>query len=421
MKFTDTNINLDLNSKSLAETNTGEKGFFTINQLKNLLANSAINAESQNEIIETKKSYSLTCSGNGGYMILYVQGRPRELRIYKNSTVSFKAVITCRSQFGDSAVWNISGIACMGEDDSDLQSNYISYNDNPGNGPSCHISKNLNASKWIAEVFTQPYSNEIRVYIQVPIDYQFEANCNIDISEINSEPINFVIDVPPVMWLDANNSDSVLDNSYLPVKNKEFISSWKDLSGNGFDANKVPWTSGPIKKENALNGKPVIAFVGLESSMTHALGLKDYHSIFIVMKSNHQSLDNAVFFSASNPEAPIYAYISQDTSGSGTWGTNRTAFVSSNQEIINDFKLVCLKSYGPSGIEMLTNSNNLGDNASNEDAYFNTLVRKGIGFNGYGSEPAACEIAEIICFDYALSEQETKNVSNYLNRKWELY
>ena len=102
------------------------------------------------------------------------------------------------------------------------------------------------------------------------------------------------------LWLDASNID-MLSNTTL--SDGDAISTWKDLSGNGYSLNAV---NTPVLVTDGFNGYPAIEFESthLDAFRTNGigddlLGGKSEFDIFIVCKLNSSS-NNMAFLSIND-------------------------------------------------------------------------------------------------------------------------
>jgi hypothetical protein len=217
------------------------------------------------------------------------------------------------------------------------------------------------------------------------------------------------------LWLRA---DCVTGNAADPADNST-VSTWIDLSGNGFNATASGSPTYQSDAANLINSQPVVNFNGSSvfTSIDIRANSRPNISIFAVYKSKGSGnregvwgVDNGGwdrFFLArwSNNDGLISAGNSANVTNSGIIGTATlitTVYryqVSSGTKVYRNGEL----------------SVSITDQADPSNAYTNLLIGSGgSGLNFTG------DIAEIIIFNQALSESDIKTVNGYLNTKYNL-
>jgi hypothetical protein len=88
------------------------------------------------------------------------------------------------------------------------------------------------------------------------------------------------------LWLDASQITGLNDG--------DAVTTWADLSGNGYDATQATGSKKPTYSANALNGKPVVQFDGvddvlLNATFTHAQSVSA-GTLFVVRRVSNPAL-----------------------------------------------------------------------------------------------------------------------------------
>jgi len=238
---------------------------------------------------------------------------------------------------------------------------------------------------------------------------RFEAGMNLSLSPNN-----------PRLWLKADS---------LNLSDNDPISTWDDLSGNNNDAVQSNVSYKPIFKANQVSGKPAVQFDGANDSLAGgALGVSGSgaSSLFLVGKSLASYGDGARFLSFG--------------SIAGTEGTIRI-FMYRNSPFQSfvfypggylQFNEAGLSS---SNFGILFVSNNSGDRYRDSIFRYNGQIGSIYTCDSCNAVPnltdeiytiggtpsANSQMAEIIVYNRALSDNERESVEKYLDGKYSLY
>lgn len=210
-------------------------------------------------------------------------------------------------------------------------------------------------------------------------------------------------------WHDAADRDSVTLTS-------GFVSQWSDKSGNGRHATQTVANNRPSVTTAGQNGLDIVAFDGANDGLEF---------------TGVSRSDETWFFVARNTGNAERRLVSDASSGYGIWytgispvnittafasfaiGTGRIAFAYSAQSPANGPLIVCVSRSSNNYVEMRVDGVSVGTVTSNTArtmdrfGYFSPSVSQ---LNGF--------IAEIACYNRALSASEIQTVERYLSQKW---
>lgn len=243
------------------------------------------------------------------------------------------------------------------------------------------------------------------------------------------------------LWLDSNVGlyNSTTGGSVV-TSNSSPVARWEDQSGNSRHFIQSTAANMPLFLTNQINNKPVISFDGindvLASNTSNTGGLLAScagFSIFAVRKTKSTvSAAESTFLTYSNLTTTrlhlnvgatdssnvSFRRINTDANTSITGG-NGTSVVGSFQivsSVINFNPAIKTASIYRNGT-LLAQNTNLTSTGSTAAISGNS----GIGGAPAGSLWADVDIAEIIIYGVALTEQQRLSVEAYLNRKWNIY
>lgn len=213
-----------------------------------------------------------------------------------------------------------------------------------------------------------------------------------------------------VLWLDGNDPSA---NGIQPANNAA-ISSWKDKSGNNFNAVQGTGAQQPLYKKNIQNSLPSILFDGANdcltipnfavgSNITFFLAAKVNVSL-LVEQSADAAANNGFWFYSGNGSHLRNGGSNLDSFPGGAW--MGTSFVSGSF------------SYNGTTLTTYLNGSSV---ATGSGAITNNTVTAtlNIGARNNGSSLASnAYFAEMIVYNRFLSITERTKVQNYLSSKW---
>jgi hypothetical protein len=209
------------------------------------------------------------------------------------------------------------------------------------------------------------------------------------------------------------------------------IRTWKDKSGNGYDAEQITSASRPTYRTNQVNGKPALVFDGADDILSlsgGALGILRNvagATIFAVVKyANTLALKGVIFISnnstftrmslqtdLSNKLTVIGRRLDADSFQMITsTNTASTSFIL--QTGLADFQNTILRQYINGTLDGEKLDFQTSGNTSDTNSGSISIGTGGGSLNG--------AIAEIIVFNRTLSTSELTNVNIYLIAKWGL-
>ena len=215
------------------------------------------------------------------------------------------------------------------------------------------------------------------------------------------------------LWLDASQIVGLNDG--------DAVGTWSDASGNGRNATQATASKKPVFKTNVQNGKPVIRLDGVDDFMTtsfaYAAGAK---TVFVVAKS--ASVAGYTRAVSSIPDFGLYI-------GTDILNNNVSTFLGNSAGVWNDtsvntpnanwstFKLVTLHT---DNVTLTPYVNGTAQNTKNGATGALTGIQIGTFDNGIYGQLWNGDVAEVICYDSALSAGDLVQVTDYLAAKWGL-
>jgi|GEM_PF-4497250 hypothetical protein len=190
---------------------------------------------------------------------------------------------------------------------------------------------------------------------------------------------------------------------------------WDDQSGTGghmaVRAASDQTTARPLLRTNALNGRPVVSFDGIDDNLQNAISYTVPNTVFVVARYNGNSPLGRILSATSNDWFMGWQAGFRDRFFAGSWvsstgvsadnnwliyatdqSTNRQRLFRNNESVAS---ATAAGTYGPNGL-------NLGSNQGT-------------------SEFSISEVAEVLVYDRVLSDSERQTVFRYLNSRYGIY
>lgn len=202
------------------------------------------------------------------------------------------------------------------------------------------------------------------------------------------------LSLSPALWLSDTGSNPA---------------QWDDLSGNGRHATQATSGSRPTIVTNALNGRQVRRFDGINDFLQCAMSLSQPYSFFGVFKLNSSlqnklrlidATPNRYSVNNNNPSLFVNSFAGANVSVSPA-GTNARIFSS----VINGLSSLAALD----GVATIGNS---GTNSLGSTLYFGTNFDSTQWHDG--------DIAEILVFPTALSTENRRRIEGYLSSKYNI-
>lgn len=217
----------------------------------------------------------------------------------------------------------------------------------------------------------------------------------------------YVSDMPNirglVLKLDASGISGVDDNG---------LTSWRDVSGNGYNA--TPVSGYPVYKTNILNGKPIVRFTAANNDGMRAyFPVSSTYTLFSVARMRDLGSAGRIIGSVNGTAANYLA---------GWWGGYEDSFYAegwvnnSTTPATTDWIQYTTKGTGSLSFiyrgGTLLYSNNNGVSSPN-----GALALSGFTA-GTSAEMSNCDIAEVILYNRALSDIARQVIEDYLFVKY---
>ncbi|MFR5790827.1 MAG: LamG-like jellyroll fold domain-containing protein [[Clostridium] leptum] len=260
-----------------------------------------------------------------------------------------------------------------------------------------------------------------KVYILTLCAVDAEGKCSEGVTGFYSTGDYSAVPEESLLWLSAGDQ--------VTVDGQGRVSSWESLGDSGISAEQPEQEAQPVLVEDAYGGQPVIRFDGVDDTMSFDLDLDGKSAVTIIAVSAYQGTETGT------GDQNCLVYFDED----GSWGKT---FVSPLADAIS-------WRYG-SGQENNNNVYQRESGAGNEfsvtavvkdsaeESLFvdgkkvmtqtgkNAVLANNVAegrlcsyYFGYEDHFTQYDLAELMIFDRALSDEEIGNIQAYLNLKYE--
>lgn len=219
-----------------------------------------------------------------------------------------------------------------------------------------------------------------------------------------------------VAWFDASDVNGDGTNP----SNGASVETWKDKSGNGYDATQGTSGARPTYQTNVINSnRPVIRFDGSDDGLRNGtMHGTPASTIIAVAKqtagTNHQRLyaalnDNNIFFGSGNGN--FTTFYGNDAGWNYCCGDNIPS-----SPITDMFRILSAVSNGVTDVPYYSG---LAQTRANQNSTGIGYTGFGIG-NAYGAQEFNGDVAELIIYNRALTDSERKAIECYLGNKYNI-
>lgn len=260
-----------------------------------------------------------------------------------------------------------------------------------------------------------------KIYILTLCAVDAEGKCSEGVTGFYSTGDYSAVPEESLLWLSAGD--------HVTVDGQGRVSSWESLGDSGISAEQPEQEAQPVLVEDAYGGQPVIRFDGVDDTMSFDLDLDGKSAVTIIAVSAYQGTETGT------GDQNCLVYFDED----GSWGKT---FVSPLADAIS-------WRYG-SGQENNNNVYQRESGAGNEfsvtavvkdsaeESLFvdgkkvmtqtgkNAVLANNVAegrlcsyYFGYEDHFTQYDLAELMIFDRALSDEEIGNIQAYLNLKYE--
>jgi hypothetical protein len=215
------------------------------------------------------------------------------------------------------------------------------------------------------------------------------------------------------------------------------VSTWADQSGNGNNATNLTVANEPLWIGNALNGKPVLRFDGVndELSSLNDVNLTNGLSIFIIAKNATRKNYNGLFRIGAVPytdpsDLEVYWQAGTTDAGSGNaiFTVNRCCGSSfgalqgsDNRPAVGNYYVYDVVTSGSAGTQRVNAVVGPSVSGINVRPLSANKAHLGIGYGGVSTSGLLSgDIAEVIVYNSALSTSDRNYVESYLADKYGL-
>lgn len=208
-------------------------------------------------------------------------------------------------------------------------------------------------------------------------------------------------------WLDASRISGLSDGAA--------VAQWDDSSGQGNHATQATAANQPVYKAGVINGRPVVRFDGSNDSLRAPFGLAHQHTQFVVLRFVVAGGSPAGFFASDNTSyAGGFIYTGgklcvYETGANFSEGSTETAGVASIQSFISASTGLNYRHFKNGAEIVKTGTNNIGTGTPSQYV---------LGARANSTSFSNCDIAEVLCYNSALSDSDRARVQNYLGAKY---
>jgi hypothetical protein len=219
------------------------------------------------------------------------------------------------------------------------------------------------------------------------------------------------------LWLSAD-SGAYNDAGITLATNNQSVRQWNDKSSNAQNSFQSTAGNRPLFISSAINGKPVIRFDGIDDSLDLGQSLTgSTQTIFFVAKTT-DTTNGSIVLTTIAINGDRYIVIAPSGNDLVTFAHYDPTLANSPTGIGTNFVLVTCIQNGTNGTAYLNGRAGTTNTGFSTD---NTRTLDSIG--GYPGAAFRMEgdIAEIIYYDVALSDNDRISVESYLNSKYAIY
>ncbi len=245
------------------------------------------------------------------------------------------------------------------------------------------------------------------------INFKFDELSNwIDASSDDWKTIGYG-EVPKeslALWLKADSGVNVIENR---------VSSWQDLSGNGWHANQKHWKYAPVFLDKGLNNKPALYFARsyLKTDGSFLVG-KDY-TVFVVHHRLVPTQNNFVL-TGGEPSLPNQGLGLGFNMNSASFGHGENKLeAEAFGHHVNNASLMTFRQSTADGRKIFVNDELIGSGASQQDKQ-SLIALRHLGIGGYKTSNSffSGPIAEILIYDRPLDQEEITAIQESLIGKY---
>lgn len=207
-----------------------------------------------------------------------------------------------------------------------------------------------------------------------------------------------------------------LDAGALDLSNDASVAQWDDLSGFNNDAAQSTAANQPTYKTGILNGKPVVEFDGTDDYLltdAFSSAISQPNTVFVVWKTNTTGTQFAIDGIASGSRHGIFQ---------GTGGGNNVAFYAGSTQSYSkttpfDAAIISSALFNGANSEVWEN----GESKLTQNLGSHNLTGITVGVRqGFSIGFLDGDIAEVLIYDRALTENERVQVELYLDGKYQV-
>jgi len=215
------------------------------------------------------------------------------------------------------------------------------------------------------------------------------------------------------LWLDASDETTITESSGS-------VSQWDDKSGNGNHVTQGTAASQPSTGVNTKNGRNVLTFAGNEFFTRAHIGLPQPFTIFAMARrtSSNVAQHTTFYAGSSDTSGGDVQYRADDGTGAVTGYAGSSIVRDGASQADGTWIQAAVVFNGASSKVYYDSTPTTGNPGS--DGLDNNSIAIGRRLRNTGAQDLIGDIAELLVYDGALSNDDVLAIRNYFSVKWDV-
>lgn len=215
-----------------------------------------------------------------------------------------------------------------------------------------------------------------------------------------------------VLWLDANNGDSIV------YGNTGNVSQWNDLSGNDRHATQASDSRQPDYQRYAIHGLPAFRCDSDVLFVTSGLGIGsgEDRTILLVAKPNSGYNNSEIFGTATTAIIDFGSYSVDNRVRLRDAGNDGDIYSAAGDVPYNNAHMITVTA--TSGNTSVYNGTTNIISSGNEHCHYDLTGSVGVCGTSYSGREFNGDVGEVIVYDRVLNSTELNQLWQYLAQKW---
>ena len=215
------------------------------------------------------------------------------------------------------------------------------------------------------------------------------------------------------LWLDANDASTLFQDAAKTTAagDGDVVGAWADKSGQGNDATQATTAQKPTLQDGIINGRSIVRGDATDDVMEISVGPLTNVAIFVVAK---RRVTNSLGYVLSNGGTSSFRLVFPTTLNSIINSYNSVGSQVTGGFVELNTNLYIAKYDGVNNILVVNN----GTPDSNAVAALAHTWTNIFARNDTGTSTVDSDIAEMLIYNTALSDEDIALVETYLSAKW---